>query len=111
MRGLVVCELDRETEIRRRMCGGLACLFGINRIGLVILYILGHNFILKKITMELNNILVPPLNFALVLPGIYRSGYPNPKNYPFLKSLGLTIIIYLGNIVTDDDISDRKRHY
>lgn len=30
-------------------------------------------------------VLVPPLNFGMVLAGIYRSGYPNSKNFPFLK--------------------------
>ncbi|KAI8053707.1 putative tyrosine phosphatase [Syncephalis plumigaleata] len=39
--------------------------------------------------------LVPPLNFALVEAGIYRSGHPNPKNYRFLEKLGLRSIIFL----------------
>ncbi|TPX61421.1 hypothetical protein SpCBS45565_g07260 [Spizellomyces sp. 'palustris'] len=38
---------------------------------------------------------VPPLNFAMVAPGVYRSGYPNKKNFPFLKKLGLKSIMYL----------------
>ena len=40
-------------------------------------------------------LLVPPLNFAMVLPGVYRSGYPNPKNHPFLHRLGLRSVLYL----------------
>lgn len=32
---------------------------------------------------------VPPINFALVVPGVYRSGHPNKKNYSFLRTLGL----------------------
>ncbi|EMG47114.1 hypothetical protein G210_2614 [Candida maltosa Xu316] len=42
--------------------------------------------------------LVPPLNFSLVENGIYRSGFPMPINYPFLKQLNLKTIIYLGDL-------------
>uniref|UniRef100_A0A0D6R9X2 Tyrosine-protein phosphatase domain-containing protein n=1 Tax=Araucaria cunninghamii TaxID=56994 RepID=A0A0D6R9X2_ARACU len=38
---------------------------------------------------------VPPLNFAMVDKGIYRSGFPNSTNFPFLKTLKLRSIIYL----------------
>ncbi|RKP20760.1 tyrosine phosphatase putative [Rozella allomycis CSF55] len=38
---------------------------------------------------------VPPLNFAQVLPGVYRSGYPNKRNHGFLKKLKLKSILYL----------------
>lgn len=41
---------------------------------------------------------VPPLNFALVEDGIYRSGFPMPINYPFLRQLKLKTIIYLGDL-------------
>ena len=34
-------------------------------------------------------VLVPPINFALVVPGVYRSGHPNKKNFGFLKQLKL----------------------
>ena len=40
-------------------------------------------------------VLVPPLNFALVGPGVYRSGYPNRKNFEFLKKLQLKSILYI----------------
>jgi len=40
-----------------------------------------------------NAVLVPPLNFALVAPGIYRSGHPNKHNFPFMKKLGLKVIV------------------
>eukprot|EP01099_Mayorella_cantabrigiensis_P007862 TRINITY_DN7149_c0_g1_i1.p1 TRINITY_DN7149_c0_g1~~TRINITY_DN7149_c0_g1_i1.p1 ORF type:complete len:269 (-),score=17.28 TRINITY_DN7149_c0_g1_i1:18-824(-) len=40
-------------------------------------------------------LLIPPLNFAMVAPGVYRSGYPNRKNHPFLQNLGLKSILYL----------------
>lgn len=38
---------------------------------------------------------IPPLNFAMVSPGIYRSGYPGVLSHSFLKSLKLKTIIYL----------------
>lgn len=41
---------------------------------------------------------VPPLNFSLVEDGIYRSGFPQPVNYEFLKKLKLKLIIYLGDL-------------
>jgi len=37
--------------------------------------------------------LIPPLCFAMVAPGIYRSGYPNKKNFGFLKKLGVKTIV------------------
>ncbi|KAM0871428.1 hypothetical protein ACQ4PT_039386 [Festuca glaucescens] len=39
--------------------------------------------------------LVPPLNFAMVDDGIYRSGFPAAPNFRFLKSLNLRSIVYL----------------
>ncbi|EGG09814.1 uncharacterized protein MELLADRAFT_30357, partial [Melampsora larici-populina 98AG31] len=39
--------------------------------------------------------LVPPLGFAMVSPGIYRSGHPNYRNFAFLEGLKLTSIMYL----------------
>ncbi|WVQ83950.1 hypothetical protein IAT38_006095 [Cryptococcus sp. DSM 104549] len=41
------------------------------------------------------SVVVPPINFSLVAPGIYRSGHPNRKNFPFLRRLHLRGIIYL----------------
>lgn len=41
------------------------------------------------------SVLVPPINFALVAPGVYRSGHPNLKNFSFLLGLSLRTIIYL----------------
>lgn len=41
------------------------------------------------------SVLVPPINFALVAPGVYRSGHPNRKNFPFLLGLSLKTIIYV----------------
>lgn len=38
---------------------------------------------------------IPPLNFAVVDKGIYRSGHPIPKNFAFVKQLGLKSVLYL----------------
>ncbi|WRX27519.1 Atypical dual-specificity phosphatase Siw14-like - like 3 [Theobroma cacao] len=38
---------------------------------------------------------VPPLNFAMVDNGVFRSGFPDSANFSFLESLGLRSIIYL----------------
>ncbi|XWS75806.1 hypothetical protein CRYUN_Cryun01aG0123800 [Craigia yunnanensis] len=39
--------------------------------------------------------LIPPLNFAMVDNGIFRSGFPGSANFSFLQSLNLRSIIYL----------------
>ncbi|KAL5087394.1 hypothetical protein Trisim1_007794 [Trichoderma cf. simile WF8] len=36
-----------------------------------------------------------PVNFGLVVPGVYRSSYPKKEDYPFLKSLKLKTIVTL----------------
>ena len=38
-------------------------------------------------------LLVPPLNFAMVDNGIFRSGFPDSANFSFLQSLGLRSIL------------------
>lgn len=38
-------------------------------------------------------VLVPPINFALVAPGVYRSGHPNRRNFGFLARLGLKTVV------------------
>jgi tyrosine-protein phosphatase SIW14 len=40
-------------------------------------------------------VLVPPLNFAEVNDGIFRSGFPAADNFAFLLSLKLRSIVYL----------------
>ncbi|XP_034702626.1 probable tyrosine-protein phosphatase DSP4 [Vitis riparia] len=37
----------------------------------------------------------PPLNFAMVDNGVFRSGFPDTANFAFLQTLGLRSIIYL----------------
>jgi tyrosine-protein phosphatase SIW14 len=39
--------------------------------------------------------LCPPVNFSLVSPGVYRSGFPTRHNLGFLQNLGLRTIITL----------------
>ncbi|KAG5511651.1 hypothetical protein JKF63_07248 [Porcisia hertigi] len=39
--------------------------------------------------------LVPSINFSMVCPGVYRSGYPTKKNYSFLCALRLRSVLYL----------------
>ncbi|OAP06061.1 PFA-DSP3 [Arabidopsis thaliana] len=41
------------------------------------------------------DVLAPPSNFSMVEDGIYRSGFPRPENFSFLKTLNLRSIIYL----------------
>lgn len=36
---------------------------------------------------------VPPLNFAMVDNGVFRSGFPDSANFSFLQSLGLRSIM------------------
>lgn len=49
----------------------------------------------------MNTKYIPPLNFAPVVStdvSLYRSGYPMPLNYPFIKNqLNLKTIIYVGD--------------
>lgn len=44
---------------------------------------------------EDEELLIPPDNFAMVEPGIYRSGFPGKKNFAFLRTLGLRSVLYL----------------
>jgi len=42
-----------------------------------------------------NQPFIPPLNFSMVCPGVYRSSYPTKKNLPFLSFLRIHTICYL----------------
>jgi len=44
---------------------------------------------------SISPIYIPPLNFSMVIPGVYRGGYPNKKNFDFLKKIGLKSILFL----------------
>ncbi|KAI3394559.1 hypothetical protein diail_2550 [Diaporthe ilicicola] len=50
---------------------------------------------LSKETNESRNILGQPANFGTVVPGIYRSGYPQEADYAFLQKLKLKTIVTL----------------
>ncbi|KAF2178136.1 hypothetical protein K469DRAFT_600653 [Zopfia rhizophila CBS 207.26] len=64
--------------------------------------------------------LLPPTNFGAVVPGsIYRSSYPQPENFGFLKSLKLKTILTLvpeevplenRNFMADNDIQHFQVH-
>ncbi|XP_019168683.1 PREDICTED: probable tyrosine-protein phosphatase At1g05000 isoform X2 [Ipomoea nil] len=44
---------------------------------------------------EGDELFVPPLNFAMVDHGVFRSGFPDTDNFDFLQTLGLRSIICL----------------
>ncbi|KAJ2785567.1 tyrosine-protein phosphatase siw14 [Coemansia interrupta] len=48
-----------------------------------------------QIAERQSQLIVPPVNFAMIAPGIYRSGFPSTKSHPFLLQLGLRTIIYV----------------
>jgi len=39
--------------------------------------------------------LITPENFSMVVPGVYRSGFPKTKHFAFLKKLELKAILTL----------------
>lgn len=45
--------------------------------------------------MDGEDLFIPPLNFAMVDNGIFRSGFPEPSNFSFLQTLGLRSIMYV----------------
>ena len=47
--------------------------------------------------MVVMSLLVPPVNFGMVSDGLYRSSEPADINFPFLASLHLRTILYLGH--------------
>ena len=42
--------------------------------------------------------IIAPINFSQISPGVYRSGYPNKKNFPFLQRLKLKSVLYIGTL-------------
>ncbi|CAH1757109.1 1416_t:CDS:2 [Entrophospora sp. SA101] len=58
---------------------------------------------------------VPPLNFAMVAPGVYRAGHPNRQNFPFLKKLGMNLIKYmfliLKRYLSADDFNEDLKQF
>lgn len=49
----------------------------------------------RPVPTSVLKLVIPPLNFAMVAPGVYRSGLPLAVNHSFLKSLRLETLIYL----------------
>ena len=47
--------------------------------------------------------IIAPINFAQISPGVYRSGYPNKKNFSFLQKLKLKCVLYIGTLPKKDD--------
>eukprot|EP00759_Apiculatamorpha_spiralis_P058941 PhF_6_TR9502/c0_g1_i1/m.14813/K18045/SIW14, OCA3; tyrosine-protein phosphatase SIW14 len=43
----------------------------------------------------MSELLIPPQNFSMVCPGVYRSSYPTKKNFSFLTSVRIKTICYL----------------
>ncbi len=56
-----------------------------------------HASILPTIPQAVNYPAAPlegrPLNFGVVIPGLYRSSYPKPHDYDYLKSLELKTVV------------------
>ncbi|KAH9606753.1 hypothetical protein KSS87_009536 [Heliosperma pusillum] len=48
-----------------------------------------------EIVKQNDDVLIPPTNFSMVEEGLYRSGFPESSNFPFLETLNLKSIIYL----------------
>ncbi|KAK1659610.1 tyrosine phosphatase [Colletotrichum godetiae] len=44
-----------------------------------------------------------PVNFGVVVPGVYRSSYPKPEDFGFIRNLGLKSIVTL---VQKDDVDE-----
>ncbi|ODQ55530.1 protein-tyrosine phosphatase [Saitoella complicata NRRL Y-17804] len=47
--------------------------------------------------MTVDNVLVPPISFAMVAPGVYRSGHPLRLNFKFLEKRKFKTIIYIAD--------------
>ncbi|WFD31126.1 protein-tyrosine-phosphatase [Malassezia sp. CBS 17886] len=43
----------------------------------------------------MREMVVPPLNFDMIAPGVYRSGHPNERNFEFLRRLNLRSILWV----------------
>lgn len=43
--------------------------------------------------IDVSGDMIPPLNFAMVDNGIFRSGFPDTANFSFIKTLGLRSIM------------------
>jgi tyrosine-protein phosphatase SIW14 len=48
----------------------------------------------------------PPLNFALVSPGVYRSGFPTRHNLGFLQTLGIRTLLRIEDCAYPVELQD-----
>ena len=53
-------------------------------------------------------LIVAPDNFSMVESGVYRSAFPNEKNYGFLKTLNIKTVI---SLVTEEYPSNLMEFY
>lgn len=44
-------------------------------------------------TLAAQALVVPPLNFDMLAPGVYRSGHPNERNFGFMAGLELKCVM------------------
>lgn len=51
----------------------------------------------KKINVQVaaSDLHLSPENFSMVVSGVYRSSFPRPENFAFLKKLNLKSILYV----------------
>uniref|UniRef100_A0A7S2ZB04 diphosphoinositol-polyphosphate diphosphatase n=1 Tax=Rhodosorus marinus TaxID=101924 RepID=A0A7S2ZB04_9RHOD len=54
-----------------------------------------------------SDLLIPPLNFGMVYPGIYRSGHPNNNNHNFMKKMKLKTIL----VLCIEEVSGNEQFY
>jgi tyrosine-protein phosphatase SIW14 len=49
----------------------------------------------KDLTLRDDEELIAPENFSQVSPSLYRSSFPAPKHFPFLRTLGLKSVLFV----------------
>lgn len=87
--------LDTQLQIASMMVQGMRELKqGVGMIGCNDLVVSQREFVPQQLE-GCNERYIPPSNFAMVDKRVYRSGFPNNKNFPFLETLQLNSIICL----------------
>ena len=56
----------------------------------------------------MDDLLIPPMNFGMIMPNVYRSGCPTKENNKFLKKLELKCILYVGTESLPSDYNKLK---
>ena len=54
----------------------------------------------------MSGLLAPPLNFAAVGPGVYRSGFPTRHNLTFLQTLGIRTLLRIEDCAYPPDLKE-----